>query len=449
VTGNRKVGPVAAAVVLAMTAMAACTAGDDDDSADDVKVLDPDAKHEDVTISLWVPFTGREFEGLQPVFDGFEDKYPWITLDVTEGVEDDDQVVAAIRAGDPPDAVMSFSLDSVGQFCDSKAWQNLKPYVDASDMDTSVFPDAVTRYTTYAGSTCAFPFLTDAIGLYVNTELLADAGLSGTPKTLDELRSMAEKLTVRKPNGDIQRAGFVPWFGYYEFSVLEMSVVWDADWYDEDGKSALASDPDWAAMFEWQKDFVDWFGADKLTRFVAGQGDEFSAANDFQKGRTAMGIDGEWRTSFITDEAPKLQYDTGAFPLPADRADEYGYGRVGGTIIGMPRGSKHPAEAFALLQYLATDTGALVDAANAIGNVPSTLDAIESPDLDVPDQFHTFLDIFANPDSRYKDTSVVGATDQELVAEFAERWQAGEVKDLQAGLEKLAQQIDDEVAQAS
>ncbi len=439
-----KAWPVVAAVILAMTA---CTAGDDD-AGGGVEVLDPEGDHEPVTISLWVPFTGREFDGLQPVFDGFEEKYPWITLDVTEGVEDDDQVVAAIRAGNPPDAVMSFSLDSVGQFCDSEAWQNLEPYIEASDMDMSVFPEAVTRYTTFGGSTCAFPFLTDAMGLYYNTDLLDAGGTSEPPTTLDDLRAAAEKLTVRAPDGSIQVAGFVPWFGYYEFSVLEMSVIWDADWYDKDGKSAVASDPDWARMFEWQRDFVDFYGADNLNRFVAGQGDEFSAANDFQSGRVAMAIDGEWRTSFIGDEAPDLPYDTAPFPVPADNDGRYGIGRVGGTIVGLPRGSAHPAEAFALLQYLSSDTDAVVTASNSIGNVPSTHEALESPDLDQPPQFQTFLEIFANPDSHYKDTSVVGATDQELVTAFAERWQAGEVDDLQAGLEDVAQQIDDEVAQA-
>lgn len=437
--------PVAAAVLLAVTA---CTADDDGAEAGGVEVLDPDAEHEPVTISLWVPFSGREFEDLQPVFDGFEDQYPWITLDVTEGVEDDDQVVAAIRAGDPPDAVMSWSLDSVGQFCDAEAWQDLTPYIDASEMDLSVFPEAVTRYTTFQGNTCAFPFLTDAMGLYYNEDLLESAGISGPPQDLDELRAAAEALTVLAPDGSIEVAGFVPWFGFYEFSVLEMSVIWDAQWYDEDGNSALASDPDWAEMFEWQREFVDFYGADDLSRFIAGQGDEFSAANDFQRSRIAMALDGEWRTAFIANEAAELPYGTAPFPVPVGREDSYGIGRVGGTIIGLPRGSEHPAEAFALLQYLSTDTEALVTASNSLRNVPSTLPALESEDLDVTPQFQTFLDIFANPDSHYKETTVLGATDQELVGEFAERWQAGEVDDLQAGLEELAQQIDDEMAQA-
>ncbi|HEY3139782.1 MAG TPA: hypothetical protein VGJ86_01555, partial [Acidimicrobiales bacterium] len=62
-------------------------------------------------------------------------------------------------------------------------------------------------------------------------------------------------------------------------------------------------------------------------------------------------------------------------------------------------------------------------------------------------QFQTFLDIFANPDSHYKDVTVLGATDQELVDDFGQRWQSGEIDDLQAGLEALAEQIDAELAQ--
>jgi hypothetical protein len=36
-----------------------------------------------------------------------------------------------------------------------------------------------------------------------------------------------------------------------------------------------------------------------------------------------------------------------------------------------------------------------------------------------------------------------------MVSDFAEDWQAGDVPDLQAGLQQLAQQIDDQIASAS
>ena len=85
---------------------------------------------------------------------------------------------------------------------------------------------------------------------------------------------------------------------------------------------------------------------------------------------------------------------------------------------------------------------------NAIRNVPTTYPALESPGLDITPQFQTFLDIFGHDGSHYKQTSEIGTTDQDLVADFGADWQAGDVADLQAGLEQVNQQLNDELEQA-
>ena len=103
-------------------------------------------------------------------------------------------------------------------------------------------------------------------------------------------------------------------------------------------------------MATWQKELVDFYGYDNLQRFVAGQGDEWGEEQDFQTGRVAMTIDGEWRTSenFMGDP-PAVPYMTAPFPVPDDSADKYGMGQVGGTIIGIPKGSPHPEDAWLLV----------------------------------------------------------------------------------------------------
>ena len=125
----------------------------------------------------------------------------------------------------------------------------------------------------------------------------------------EELTAMAKDLTEFNADGSIKVAGFVPWFGNYYVNgdPLNHSIAWDADWYNDDGTAAMGSDPDWAEMFRWQKDLVDWYGVDKLKKFVAGQGDEWGeSSQDFQNGRIAMAIDGEWRTAFIANGTPGL-----------------------------------------------------------------------------------------------------------------------------------------------
>ncbi|MGH2595534.1 MAG: extracellular solute-binding protein [Actinomycetota bacterium] len=434
----------------------ACTAGGGDSTPSTVDT-GSSASHAPVTITIWGAWTGRELQQFNQIFKGFTEKYPWITVKSVGGVNDQ-KIIAAINGGNPPDAVLSFTLDSVGQFCASGAWQDLNPYIEQSGFDVSQFPSSVEAYTSFAGSRCAFPFLTDAYGLYYNTDMFKKAGISDPPKTLTELEADTKKLTVFNSDGSIKVAGFVPWAGYYETSIPNLANLFGAKWYSDDGKTSVVdSDPKWAAMFNWQHEFIanvygggDFqTGADKLQRFVAGAGDEFSSAQDFQTGRIAMNLDGEWRTAFIADGAPDLPYATAPLPLPDDQADQYGRGQIGGTIIGIPKGSPDPEEAWLLVSWMATDTDTLVYMANNVRNVPTTLASLSAPALDVTPQFQTFLDIFANDGSHYKEPSAIGASDQNIVQAFAANWQTGKDTDLDGGLQSSAQQINDQLAQAS
>jgi multiple sugar transport system substrate-binding protein len=442
---------VVSTIVLAL-AVTACTAGGNSSTP---ATINPSESHAPVTLEIWGAWSGRELRQFNQIFDGFTAQYPWITVNSTGSVGDQ-KIVAGINSGTPPDVVLSFTPDRVGAFCATGGWQDLTPYMDQTNFDLSQIPAGALAFTSFGGSQCALPFLTDTYGLYYNIDMLDKAGISDPPKTLSELQADAKKLTVINSSGDIEVAGFVPWFGYYEFSPLNLSIMFDAPWYNEDGtQSAVGQDPAWQAMFEWQKQFIaDVYGdgdfatgADRLQRFVAGAGDEFSTAHDMYTGRIAMNLDGEWRTAFIADEKPDLNYGTAPLPTPDDLAANYGMGPMYGTIIGMPKGSPHPAEAWLLLQYMATDTATLVYMANNVRNVPTTLASLESPDLDVTPQFQTFLDIFQNPLSHDKEPTAIGSADQDTVSSFAEKWQTGAETDLDAGLQQAATSIDDQLAQ--
>ncbi len=187
--------------------------------------------------------------------------------------------------------------------------------------------------------------------MYDNTDMFAKAGISDAPKTLTELEDDAKKLTVFNSDGSIKVAGFVPWFGYYEFSTPNLGNLFGAKWYTDDGSASvvdsdppgrpcsngsMTSSPPCTVAADFQT------GADKLQRFVAGAEDEFSSANDFEAGRTAMNFDGEWRTAFIADEVPNLPYATARrIPCPTHQADTYGRGPVGGIIVS-PRVHRIP-----------------------------------------------------------------------------------------------------------
>jgi multiple sugar transport system substrate-binding protein len=201
-------------------------------------------------------------------------------------------------------------------------------------------------------------------------------------------------------------------------------------------------------MARWQKKLIDWYGYDKLVRWQAGTGDEFSASNAFETGKVAMNLDGEYRIGFIKAEAPKL--DFGTAPLPTSKPDLYGSSFVIGTIMGLPKGAKHADPAWLFLKFFSTDTTTLAQMSNGLQNIPSTLASLKSTELKYDPRFKTFMNVFANPKSSTQPVLSIGAQNQTLFASFLEKWQAGHVKDedLHEGIANVDKQINAALEQA-
>jgi multiple sugar transport system substrate-binding protein len=428
---TRAVALAGAALAAAMVA-AGCTPG-----SAPAPIASPTAEPEG-TVEFWHFFTDREARAIADVVHDFEVAHPKIHVVIKDG-QDDSKMTQAISAGQGPDVGLSYSTDIVGQFCHSKAWVDLAPYIARDHVDMSKIPPTVQAYTKFENRQCTMPFLSDTYGLYYNKAMFAAAGISGPPHTLAELADDAKKLTKLNPNGSIKVAGFLPLFGFYENSPAHVAPMVGAKWLTADGKSAIGTDPGWPVYLNWQKQLVDYFGYDKLTKFSASLGDEFSADNAFQKGQVAINIDGEYRIAFIKDQAPTL--DFGTAPVPTADGSHYGAGYITGNVIGISRNSRNPEAAWALIKYLTTDTKALVKLANGIKNVPTTTDSLHSPDLQLDPQFQVFLDIFNNPDSSTTPASAGGSAYQEAYGQFVDKWQSGKIPDLTKGLSDLDQQV--------
>jgi multiple sugar transport system substrate-binding protein len=438
----RQIGALTALATAAALALSGCSGGGAADQT--IESAAPD--HLSGTVSLWHFFTDREAGVIQSVVDDFQTANPDVKVKVHSG-QDDEKLRKSIASGDNVDVGLSYSTDIVGSFCDSGAFRDLGPYIERDKVDLGQFSDTVRSYTEYDGTRCALPVLADTYGIYYNKDLLSAAGFSAPPKTLDELETMAMKLTTFNADGSIKTLGFNPMMNWYENQASQYSALSGASWLKDDGTSNVGSDPAWAEVMTWQKAFVDTIGYDKLNTFSSGLGQEFSADNALQSGQVAMTIDGEWRTAFIADQTPDLNYGTAPFPT-SDPAI-FGGGYITGNIAGIAKGSQHPELAWALLKYLATDTEAIVKLSNGLKNVPTTKDALASPDLEVSEQFKTFLDIAASGLTRTTPPNVLGAAYQQALGDYWDKYQAGNGGDLTAGLKGVDKSIDDALSLAT
>lgn len=426
----RTLTALGACLALALTA---CSSGDSSGGA---------SGDQAGTVSLWHFFSDREADVLQSVVDDFEASHPGVTVDVHPG-QDDEKLRKAIAAGSDVDVAISYSTDIVGNFCQSGAFQDLGPFIQRDGVDLDALPDQVRAYTEFDGVRCAMPLLADAYGLYYNKTLLADAGIAEPPKTLEDLQADALALTTYNPDGSIKTLGFNPWMGWQENAPAHLAPAVGATWFDDQGAANISGDPAWAEIIDWQKAFVDQIGVDKLQKFSAASADEFSADNDFQTGRVAMVMDGEWRVAFIDDQAPDIDYGTAPFPVAADHQDLYGGGYITGNIAGIAKGTKNVDLAWSLLKYLTTDTGAVTKLADGLKNVPTTTDALTATDLHGNAHFATFLDIATDPHTLTTPPSANGAGYQLAFADWWAGYQAGDaVSDLTPLLTDVDDQID-------
>ncbi|MBF6131332.1 extracellular solute-binding protein [Nocardia brasiliensis] len=425
--------------------VSACT-GTDSGGGDDGS-----AEGKNVSITFWHGWSqDNEVQAIEANVAAFEKLHPNIDVKVVGNIADD-KSEQALRAGGPeaPDVVSSFTTDQVGKFCSAKVWADLTPFLRKDGIDpAATFPATMLEYTRFQGNQCALPLLGDTYGLFYNKTAFAAAGITAPPKTFSEFEAAAVKLTI--PEGDtFRQLGFMPNYHGYETSVMHYLGQYGADYFGPDGKSNIATDPRVAAMFEWQKRMIAALGGfDKLEKYRTGFGDEFSANNPFHTGQVAMSFDGEWRTASLAVDPVSFEWATAPFPVPDDQAATYGRGYQTGTIIGVANSSRKQSAAWQLVKFLTTDTDAVVDFANAIHNVPSTLAALSSPRLKLDANFQTFLDIAKHPHSSTTPSSINGGAYQLSLRNFGYEYEAGKQPDLRAGLTATAKEIDEAIDQA-
>jgi len=448
-SGRRHVAAVvaiAASLAMTLTACSGNNAGTGSTTSAP-PAQSPAASATDLTgnITLWHFFTDREATVIQSSIDAFTAANPGITVDVVSG-QDDDKMRTAIAAGQPIDVGISYSSDQIGPLCSTGAFLDLGPYIQRDNIDLSQIPDVVQSYTQFEGTRCSLPMLADTTGLYYNKDLFAAAGITDPPKTLDELAADAIKLTTKNPDGSIKTLGFMPLMEYYESNASNMAVMAGAKWLNDDNKtSAIGSDPNWTTLLNWQQKLINDLGGYKaLSDWFAAAGDEFSDQNDFETGRVAMEIDGEWRVAFINDEAPDLNYGTS--PMPTLDPSRYGATLIDGNLVGIPKGSPNPDLAWELVKYLALDTDAQVAMGNGLKNVPTIKSAVTSPNLETSPQYQTFLDAFTNPNSSTEPRTIVGTEYGDIMSTFIQDWESGAQTDLAAGLANVDQQINAAIA---
>ncbi|CAN5409417.1 ABC transporter substrate-binding protein [soil metagenome] len=302
-----------------------------------------------VRVAYWEKWTGFEFTAMKAVVDDFNKSQDKIVVEILPISSIDQKTMMAASAGVPPDLAGLFG-PNVPQYVDDNAIEPLDEYCKEAGITPADYIPAYFEIGHYKDHIWSLPTTPASTALHFNIDLLKSAGIDPNkpPSTIEELDAYADKITTKK-NGRIDISGFMPsepgwwnwaWGGFFGGS------LWD-------GKDKItANSPENVRAFTWIQNYSKKYGAGDLQSFRSGFGNFSSPQNAFMSDKVAMELQGVWMYNFISQFSPKLNWSAAPFPHPADRPDLAETTIVDEDVIVIPRGAKHPKEAFEFIKYL-------------------------------------------------------------------------------------------------
>lgn len=203
-------------------------------------------------------------------------------------------------------------------------------------------PSAVST-TSYKGKVVGVPLVTETEVLYYRKDLLQKAGLE-VPKTLDELRAAAKKISEGNPGiaGFVARSGIS--VGVTQFSSFLYSF--GGEWFDKDDKSQIAT-PQSKAAYAYYGGLLRDYGPKPLNTSMSWP--ESSAI--FAQGKAAFWSDASSLYQQVADPKNSQVSDkVGYAPFPAGPAGAHPYS-IPSWAIGINNASDNKANAWKFIAW--------------------------------------------------------------------------------------------------
>jgi ABC-type glycerol-3-phosphate transport system substrate-binding protein len=306
-------------------------------------------------ITYWEKWTGPEGESLQRVVDWYNESQDkvWVTRVPVSDIMS--KAMVAIGGGDPPDVCGLYSYN-VAPFAEARAAMPLDEFASrpGAGIDPDSYVPSVRRLLSYQGKQWGGVTSVYALALYYNRAQFREAGLDPgrPPRTIDELDAASKRLTRLGGSGEIERAGFLQnlpeWWPYF------WPIMFGGRLYDPTTNKAILTDAPTLAAYRWVGQTAARIGPEAARRFANAYGRSFHSPQDpYMSGRVSMIVQGPWIANFIRLYTPDLDYAAAPVPVEASIYDpERPAGMVEADILVIPRGCRHPEEAFAFVKWM-------------------------------------------------------------------------------------------------
>ena len=334
-------------------------------------------------IVVWGLNVGPESKGTQAMVREFERRNPDLkvrVLSMGAGGMNPQKLMTSIVGNVAPD-VINQDRFTISDWASRGAFRPLNDLIER-DRDDPLCPRREQYYeapwaeATYEGKVYGIPTSADNRILYWNRAIFREraaelraAGLDPerAPRTWSELLAYSKILTKTRPDGTLERAGFLPNFGnswLYMYAFQNNGSFMSAD-----GRRCTLSEPANVEALEFMVRGYDLVGGyERAKSFESGfLGKENDA---FLIGKVAMKIDGDWILNDMSRYAPQIEVGVAPPPVPDDRFHRRGRFAqetetfvtwMGGFSYAIPKGSRNPEAAWRFIKWATSTDGRMVE----------------------------------------------------------------------------------------
>lgn len=318
-------------------------------------IVRPKKKDGKIHVTYWEKWTGIEFEAIKSVVDEYNHSQDKIFVDLLSVSSIERKTLMATAGGVPPDVAGLYSAN-VAQYVQDHAVLPLDDYCKSAGIKSSDYIAVYWDMGVLDGNIYALPTTPATNALHYNRSMFAKAGLdpNKAPRTIEELDEYTLKLTKRDAKGGIAISGFMhsePGWWNWAWPSFFGGKLWN-------GVDTITCDsPENVRGLEWVQKHARTYGTTNLQNFKSGLGKFGSPQDAFMSQKVAMELQGVWMSNFINTFNPQLQWSAAPFPYPSDRPDLANTTIAEADILVIPRGAKHPDEAFEFIRFVQSQRG--------------------------------------------------------------------------------------------
>jgi multiple sugar transport system substrate-binding protein len=296
--------------------------------------------------------------------------------------------------GLPPDVILIWT-QATSEWADSGLLQPLDTFMTTSEMawfKTQTYP-VVRKSGWFKGRLYGLVMGFDLWVCYYRPDHFRQAGLDPDhfPGTLEELVEVGAKLHKFRPNGDIERMGFLP-SGFQTFTPL-----FGGGFFNEATGELTLNTPENLRCLTFLADCRKRLGFEKVVGFEAGLGTDDAASWPFIQGSYSIIAEGEWRVEQLRKYAPQIEYRTVPTPPPKGGKKKASFSMT--NFLVMPQGAREPRGAWSFIRFWSglANPQAAAGFYPILGWMPLGPAVTYAPDYqkwlsEVP-QYRTFLDV--------------------------------------------------------